>query len=73
MPNSSSPIDLYADNNALIRAANTAMDQTYGKTEEDYVLQPIDNSGQGRTQPWVSVCRLVIFLWEFLACGKVQS
>ncbi|WP_219623474.1 S8 family serine peptidase [Herbaspirillum seropedicae] len=60
MPKSSSSIDLYADNNALIRAANTAMDQTYGKTEKGYVLQPIDNSGQGRTQPWVTPPGFVI-------------
>jgi hypothetical protein len=46
------PIDLTADNNALLRAAYTAMDQTYGTTQAGFTLQPIDNSGQGRAQPW---------------------
>ncbi|WP_188568481.1 calcium-binding protein, partial [Undibacterium terreum] len=51
---SNGQINLAADNYALVRAAFTAMDQTYGKTAAGYVLQAIDNSGQGRQQPWVT-------------------
>jgi hypothetical protein len=35
-------------NEATVRAAWTAMDQTYGHTQPGYALQPIDNGGQGR-------------------------
>lgn len=45
-------VNLSADNYALVRAAYTAMDQTYGYTQAGYNLQSIDNSGQGKTQPW---------------------
>jgi subtilisin-like proprotein convertase family protein/Ca2+-binding RTX toxin-like protein len=45
-------IDLKANNFELVRAALTAADQVYGKTEKGFKLQPIDNSGEGRSQPW---------------------
>lgn len=44
-------IDLYGNNSELVRAAFTAMDQTYGTVGVNTVLQPIDNSGLGKTQP----------------------
>ena len=46
------PIDLKKNNYELVRAAWTAMDQTYGSVAAGYDLQPIDNSGNGRIQPW---------------------
>ena len=47
-------VDLKSDNFALVRAAWTAMDQTYGSVVPGFNLQPIDNSGSGRTQPWTT-------------------
>ncbi|WP_269326187.1 putative Ig domain-containing protein [Chromobacterium piscinae] len=48
----STRIDLSADKQVLLRAAYTAMDQTYGKTAAGYQLQGIDNSGNGKKLPW---------------------
>ena len=45
-------VDLTVDNFRLVRAIFTANDQTYGEVQPGYVLQPIDNAGLGRTQPW---------------------
>lgn len=45
-------INLTQDNFRLVRAAWTAMDQTYTLLEPGYRLQPVDNSGQGRIQPF---------------------
>ncbi len=46
------PINLTQDNYRLVRAAWTAMDQSYTLLEPGYRLQPVDNSGQGRIQPF---------------------
>jgi hypothetical protein len=46
------PIDLTLDNYRLVRAGWTAMDQTYRPLSIGNSLLPVDNSGQGRTQPF---------------------
>lgn len=47
-------VDLSGNNYELVRASWTAMDQTYGTVDPGFNLQPIDNSGHGNIQPWVT-------------------
>ena len=48
------PVNLQENNSELIKACWTAMDQTYGTVKNGFNLQPIDNAGHGRVQPWTT-------------------
>ena len=57
-------IDLLKSNAELVRAAWTMMDQTYRYVEARHTLQPMHNTGRGRTKPsqtpgGYAVCRVV--------------
>jgi len=45
-------VNLTQNNYALVRAAWTAMDQTYSVLHQGDVLHPVDNSGLGQLQPF---------------------
>ena len=47
-------IDLFENYGARIRAVLTANDQTYNHIVVNGDLQPVDNVGLGRQQPWVT-------------------
>lgn len=45
-------IHFVQDNYRVLRAAWTAMDQTYGAVQQGRTLAPIDHAGQGEIQPF---------------------